>query len=209
MLPASGRYILIHRDNDVSLTEDIYAKKPMCVKHIYATNCTVTKPDVTAIPIGLTTITGDNASIEMVGEVKRAATRVYCRMNAASWTPERLAAIARETNNPLVKIDLHQLNPNEFYARIKAHQFTLSLQGLGKDCLRTFEAMTLGSIPIVTDCPEMRHFEDMPMAYYPAGGITRDWLDAQVARCATKSTRRALMDYWRNDIATRKAAVCG
>lgn len=79
----------------------------------------------------------------------------------------------------------------------------MSLQGQGKDCARTYSAITLGSIPIVTDCIEMRHFEDMPMVYYN-GDITNEWLDSMAESVKGKSTERMKMSYWANHIANKR-----
>ena len=75
---------------------------------------------------------------------------------------------------------------------------------------RLFEEIDLlgiGSIPIVTDCPEMRHFEDMPLVYCPKdfNEITNEWLDKAKESVKDKSTERLRMSYWENHLNEMKS----
>ena len=78
----------------------------------------------------------------------------------------------------------------------------MALAGCGADASRQWTSIILGSIPIVTDCPEMRHFEDMPLVYCPAdfNQITNEWLDASKQGIGYKSTARLRMSYWENHL---------
>jgi hypothetical protein len=90
---------------------------------------------------------------------------------------------------------------------MKAHKFCLSLQSGGKDTTRTWECLCLGVIPIISDCVELRWFEDMPVAYYPEGGITQAWLDITLNDIKYKSNKRAHMSYWRDLILDHKTKL--
>lgn len=200
-------WIVIHRTNDRSFTEAMYKKKPANVKHVYTVDCQVNYPDVTAIPFGLASIGGEDLIIKEIGkeEIPQAKTRVFVRYNVnnSGYTEERKASLPVLQSKPFCKVILEQIPGDEFYRQIKAHQFTMSLQGQGKDCARTYSAMTLGSIPIVTDCIEMRHFEDMPMVY-SNGDLTNDVLDQMAESVKGKSTERMRMSYWINHIANKR-----
>lgn len=200
-------WIVIHRTNDRSFTERMYKKKPENVKHIYTVDCQVNEPDVTAIPFGLASIGGEDLIIKQVvkEETPKAKTRVFVRYNVnnSGYTEERKASLPQLRKKDFCNVILEQIPADEFYRQIKAHQFTMSLQGQGKDCARTYSAMTLGSIPIVTDCIEMRHFEDMPMVYCPidiVSGITNEWLNSASESVKGKSTERMRMSYWATNI---------
>lgn len=196
-------WIVIHRTNDRSFTEDMYKKKPANVKHIYTVDCAVKYPDVSAIPIGLATIMGEDTIIkEIVKEqIPEARTKVFVRYNWSNdgYTEERKASIPILQSKDFCKVITTQIPGDQFYREIKAHKFTMSLKGGGADACRTWSAMILGSIPIVTDCTEMRHFEDMPMVYSPdriRDFLTLDWLRIQEKRVRGKSTERMRMSYW-------------
>jgi len=204
-------WIVIHRTNDRSFTEAMYKKKPDNIKHIYSVDCAVNHTDVTAIPLGLATIGGEDWIIKQVvnEEVMPAITKVFVRYNVnnSGYTEERKASLPRLKSKDFCKVVLEQIPADQFYREIKAHNFTMSLQGQGKDCTRSYSAMTLGSIPIVTDCIEMRHFDDMPMVYCPlriTEDLTEDWLLKAEESIKCKSTERMRMSYWVDHLAQMK-----
>ncbi len=77
----------------------------------------------------------------------------------------------------------HHMRSLQFYRQISQHRFTISPQGNGVDCFRTWEALYLKSIPIAQESPEMAHSRDLPILF------TKDYselspgnLEAQYAR---------------------------
>lgn len=201
-LPPGGSYIIIHRPSDRSFTEEIYKVKPPSVKYIYTVDCRVNREDVFAIPFGNGSIYGhDGTVIEVAKEdISPAVTKIFCRMNINPATIHRNEAIRKLKNKPFVKMIEEQISREEFCRQIKAHKFTMGLAGCGMDAARQWAAIQLGSIPIVTDCIEMRHFEDLPLVYCPENmdDITEEWLDGQDV--SSKSTERMRMSYWENHI---------
>jgi hypothetical protein len=207
-IPEEGSYIVIHRTNDRSFTEGMYKKKPQSVKHIYTVDCGVNYPDVSAIPIGLATITGEDEVIKKIAAeaVEPAKTKVFVRynVNRSGYTKERIESLTKLRSLPFCKAIEHQIPADQFFRQIKAHRFTMSLRGQGADAMRTWQAIALGSIPIVSDCIEMRHFEDLPILYYN-GNITEEWLDSQ--SISGKSTKRMRMSYWNEHVSKNKAQL--
>ena len=81
----------------------------------------------------------------------------------------------------------------------------MALAGCGADASRQWAAIQLGSIPIVTDCPQMRHFEDLPLVYCPDfNEITEEWLDEKAEEVKGKSTDRMRMSYWQKHIENKR-----
>lgn len=205
-MPADGSYIIINRDNERPFTEAYYKLKLESVKHIYTIECQVKYPDVTALPFGTASIGGNSEALEQVRNehIKKSRDHeVFCRLNTNPFTHQRTRVVNEVQKNPLVKVELNQLGSEDFFREIKAHKFNLSLQSGGKDTTRTWETLFLGTIPIISDCIELRHFEDMPVVYYHEGGITKEWLNSQ--DISGKSLLRATMGYWRNEILKRRA----
>lgn len=197
-MPQTGSYILVHRTNDRSFTPAMYACKPASVRHIYSVDCQVVAEDVTAIPFGNNSINGEDNIIKEVAvtPVSPAATKVFCRYNVNRDTLHRNESLPVLKTKPFVKVLEEQIPADDFYREIKAHRFTMALAGCGQDASRQWAAIQLGSIPIVTDCIEMRHFADLPLVYCPGNihDLTEDWLDAQSIE--GKSTERMRMSYW-------------
>jgi len=208
----SGKWIIVHRTNDRSFTKAMYRKKPNCVKHIYTVDCQVNEADVTAIPFGLASIGGHDDIIGKIvaEEIPKAETQIFVRYNVnnSGYTEERKASISQLQVKPFAKVITEQIPADEFYREIKAHKFTMSLKGQGMDCARTYSAMILGSIPIVTDCVEMRHFNDMPLVYCPPNinhDITEEWLNS--INVSGRTTERIRMSYWQNHINEMKCLL--
>lgn len=204
-------WIVIHRTNDRSFTEEMYKKKPANVKHIYSVDCAVKYTDVTAIPLGLASIMGFDSILKEVSkeQIPEARTKVFVRYNVnnSGYTEERKASIPILQSKDFCKVITEQIPGDEFYRQIKAHKFTMSLKGHGKDACRTWSAVILGSIPIVTDCIEMRHFEDMPIVYCPdriRDFLTLDWLRHEEKRVKGKSTERLRMSYWAKHLENKR-----
>jgi len=207
------KYIIVAAPQDRSFTQKMYEKKPSNVKYIYTTNNQVKEPDVIAYPIGIATIGSYDYTLDSIGQenVPKAGTKVFVRYNFNNhgYTQERKASIAPlkyKTN--FIKIVERQIPADEFLREVKAHKFTMSLRGEGADCLRTWMAMSLGSIPIVSDCTELRFFEDMPLVYCPKDiyhELTEDWLNS--IDVSGKSTERLRMSYWRKHLEDKRISL--
>lgn len=201
-MPKTGSYIIIHRTNDRPFTEEMYALKPQSVKHIYTVDCRVRANDVTAIPFGNASINGEDEIVKLIAreQVEPAKTKIFCRYNINDSTPHRAESLSILQRKKFAKVILEQIPGDEFYRQVKAHKFTMALAGCGADASRQWAAIQLGSIPIVTDCIEMRFFEDMPLVYCPKNmnDITEEWLSKQDV--SKKSTERMRMSYWVNHI---------
>jgi hypothetical protein len=189
----------------------MYRKKPANVKHIYTVDCAVNYPDVSAIPIGFATINGEDNLIKTIAKEKqptRALTKLFVRYNVnnSGYTQERIDSIAKLKHKPFVKVVEEQIPTDEFYREIKSHDFTMSLRGCGADACRTWDAIALGSVPIVSDCVEMRHFSDLPIIYAPkdCNEITLEWLNSQII---SGTTERMRMSYWTEHVTQKRCTL--
>lgn len=212
-IPSDGKYIVVHRTNDRSFTQAFYRNKPQSVKHIYTVDCEVNASDVSAIPIGFATIGGEDELLKRICEEQVmtrpvGSTKLFCRYNINPATVERIASLSILKKKSFAKVVEEQIPEDEFYREIKAHDFTMALAGCGKDACRQWDAIALGSIPIVSDCIEMRHFEDLPLIFCPkdVNDITEEWLAKQyIARF--KSTERMRMSYWEDHLNKKKQEI--
>ena len=75
------------------------------------------------------------------------------------------------------------LSRTESWARSAEHFFTISPRGRGMDCHRTWEAILLGSVPIIPDLPINSLFADLPVVVVRDWTkVTPDFLEAERAR---------------------------
>ena len=94
--------------------------------------------------------------------------------------------------------------PNkEFIKELSEFKFVASPKGLGTDCHRTWEAMLIGTIPII-DRSEMSHlFDDLPVLIIDSWNqITREFLEEKFTEIISKSynLKKLYADYWFDQI---------
>lgn len=97
--------------------------------------------------------------------------------------------------------------PKEFYQDIAEHQYVLSPHGAGPDCHRTYEALALGSIPVVKWNLAYRHLLDMPVLFVNSWNeVTQKLLEDKYAELVAKfkepSMQKLSMKYWKERILT-------
>ncbi len=210
-LKTSGQYIFIHRTNDRPYTSEMNDCKPTSVKYVYTVDCRGKFNNVSAIPFGNASINGEDNLLKQIAiEPKRETDKkLFVCYNTNPDTPQRNASIPilRDKHFAFVyelEYPHKQMAGDEFYRNVHSHKFTMALAGCGADASRQWAAIQLGSIPIVTDCPEMRHFEDLPLIYCPKdmNEINDGWLDKQSIE--GKSTERMRASYWVEHINTKR-----
>ena len=209
-LPTKKSYIIVHRTNDRQYLASFDEVKPASVKHVYTVDCNGVFPNVTAIPFGNSSINGEDPLVKLVAkEPKRKVDKeLFLCYNTNPDTPHRNESIPimkRKDFAFVFELDYPtiQMAGDEFYRNVHAHKYTMALAGCGADASRQWAAIQLGSIPIVTDCPQMRHFEDMPIIFCPKdmNDITLEWLDSQVIGTSTERMRAS---YWKQHITNKR-----
>lgn len=217
-----GKYILIFRDSDNPLVDAHVIKHPNIV-YWFATNCVSTLPNVEAMPAGI--FCGSKLSTQITQEKIRECNNtnldikneVFACFSINNRSERELAAeFAKQT--PYISW-YEKLNADIFYKEMKQHNFALSPFGCGEDCMRTWEALALGIIPIVkahrstkrneywsriTGGKSIYHwFNDMPIALIDSyEEITEAWLNEQKGVAKTKSCDRLRIGYWNDRIRT-------
>jgi len=205
-----GNYILITRDIDIRITQDIFDSRPKSIKHWFAINCQIKHPGITAIPYGCNSILGFSENLKIIFEtVERndPNNKIFCRINIPNELPydhERHKCIQQLINNPKATVILKQISALEMFTEMRKHIFVAAPIGVGDDCLRMCESIIMGAIPVLTDCPTTRQFEDLPVAYTTDWNITEDWCMEQREIVKDKSTERIRMSYWANQLKNKK-----
>ncbi len=90
-----------------------------------------------------------------------------------------------------------RISRNETWNMVTDYKFIISPHGNGLDCHRTYEAMFLGSIPIVRTSPLDVIYKDMPII------ILKNWHEINIndlveksKEMITKSRERLYLKYW-------------
>ena len=119
----------------------------------------------------------------------------------------RKRLVERLRDEPWVNLDVsdeHRDGEEElipYYAQTAAHKFALSPEGHGVDCYRTWEALYLGTIPIVTVGPQMSAFAGLPILFTEDySELSEEYLERRWEEMSRQSfeVERMLNSYYKN-----------
>jgi len=111
---------------------------------------------------------------------------------------QRKSAFDKIPNN-LLSINQNFTKRTENWRNITQYTFVLSPFGIGMDCHRTWEALCLGSIPILKAPNFQRMFEDLPVLIVNDWSeITRELLDKTIEEFKTREFKyeKLTLQYW-------------
>ena len=154
-LAKMGSCVLVTSFSDACCTSSMARRLPTNVRRWFSNNVTTRNERVTAVPLGLRT--------SMEGETLLRAAMDNGRQPERNLVYMNFIRLIRNGNNPRRGLYEHFGNKpwitteggrehvpmDKFYEQIASHPYVLSPPGAGPDCHRHWEAMLLGSIPIV------------------------------------------------------------
>jgi hypothetical protein len=129
-------------------------------------------------------------------------------MNFSTWTnPERELVKNLFINKPFC----HYVQPTKdfkSYMEEMAHfKFTLSPPGNGLDCYRTWEALLVGSIPIVKSSPLNALYKDLPvLIVHTWQEITESFLNLKYKEVCSRSYNldKLYVEYWLKQVGAQR-----
>lgn len=150
-------YKLITHHSDYSIDEERFTKKPPCIKKWFAINVAHKHPDLISIPLGLKTHKGCYLEPQYMTkwfcsqitklQNNKKDFKVYCNWNSTNIIRNNI--VKELKNNNICYTHEHNKPFNQYIENMSRHAFVLSPPGNGIDCHRTWEALYVGSIPIV------------------------------------------------------------
>ncbi len=204
--------VLITSFSDACVTGQMAERLPQNVRCWFSNNVLVRHPRVRAVPLGIrTSQEGERLLRQAIGHGRQPQKNlVYMNFN------RRL----RRTPNPRRGIyemfgskswvttegGFEHVPIEQFYRQIVSHPYTLSPPGAGPDCHRHWEAIMLGTIPIVLKSPALQILNDLPCLQVDNWGqVTQEYLERNYGRFAerfqnTKALKRMWFEYWEKEI---------
>ena len=91
----------------------------------------------------------------------------------------------------------------EYMREMAEYKFTLSPRGLGPDCYRTWEALLVGSIPVLHSCYLDELYSDLPVLYVKDWTeVTPEFLELKYREISSKKydIQKLFMNHWFNKI---------
>lgn len=148
-------FVLISHNSDTNITEEyrpFLASKFLI--HWFAQNCLIKDKKITPLPIGLENkwfhLHGlPNYFEKLRGSLTQKKTEMLYKFSAGTNPTERGAALEILKQQKLAYTYTDWREPFEYLKTLKQYKFVASPSGNGEDCHRTWEAMYLGTIPIV------------------------------------------------------------
>ena len=159
--------VLITSFSDDCCTDEMADKLPSNVRRWFSNNVMTDNPRVTEVPIGIPYSDKEKPLRKVMEEGRNPQHNlVYMNFIRKIHRPinprqglyemfENKSWVTTEGGNDHV-------SPLQFFNQIVSHPFILSPPGAGPDCHRHWEALYLGSIPIVKRSPVTKILNDLP-----------------------------------------------
>jgi len=210
-LSTFGPCVLLTSFSDAIVTTRMANRLPKNVEHWFSNNVETTHPKVTAIPIGMLQsvekeqILSDQISLGVQPPVNTCTMcflrNIPCNPNPREGIYELLGGGPWIT----AKGGFEHIPADIFYQDMRHHPFTISPPGAGPDCHRHWEAIALGSIPIVIRSRATDILADMPCLRIDHWAqVTERLLMNEHAklheRFSHDSMKKLDMGYWRERI---------
>ena len=186
-----------------SYTNSTFSDIPENVNKWFLVNMMCQHPKMECLPFGI-----PSWSYEILDKVekkeKNKEKSLY--VNFQTYTMERLwiKSYYRDSNLPFCTY-VEEAKDNESYLNeLASHKFVLCPNGNGIDCFRTWEALSLGTIPIVERSVVSESFSDLPILILDSlYHITSDVLDREYDRIMGQHPDWSQIDklklsYWGN-----------
>ena len=210
-------YVLVSHNGDLNITADFLKYIDDKILAWYAQNVDVQHPKLIPLPIGIeNAYYRNNGQVIGFEKVRKMhipkIPRILSALNIITNKKERVPALDYLRTHPAV--DVLTTSHQSFVTReskLASYMFTASPPGNGIDCMRTWEAMYVGSVPIVKKSICMSYFKNLGLPLY----VIDDWreldildstqLAAVYERLAKDFNHPALwVDYWIKKITSHR-----
>jgi len=135
--------------------------------HWYAQNAILDHPKLTPVPIGIANKQWPHGNIEnflqVINEKNKKENIVYKNFDITTNTSVR-SRVNHITNQNKIYMDTNRSH-TEYLQKVAKSLFVISPQGNGIDCHRIWEALYLGTVPIVERSSAFRNFTDLPILF--------------------------------------------
>jgi hypothetical protein len=211
--------ILITHNADRNVSPTLFASRPACVRHWFAQNALVERPELTPIPIGLERphVSGGRTRPEAFRAAAASEQRVIrnlAYLRQADWTNrwERLPVRWALARRSWITSSRQTVPFAQYLAEMFQHRSVISPPGNGLDCHRTWEALYLGVVPLVKVSPATRYFARLlPLAVFDRlSTLTRHRVERGIEQARQQRPFDALrFSWWANSIAHTRDRLCG
>ena len=133
--------------------------------HWYAQNISIDHPKLSSIPIGMANAKwphGDKQALyDCINKNNKKTNLVYANFTVSTNPTERNLCLKAVQKNSIDFVS--NLSFNDYLNDISRSMFSISPNGNGIDCHKTWESLYLKTIPILTDSVNARKYKHLPI----------------------------------------------
>lgn len=157
-------YVLLSHNSDTNIDESFLKYIDEKIIHWFTQNLLLEHPKITVLPIGLENAYYANAGrinlyINEKKEVTKRNGRILVGFSVGTNKEIRSRALNELKKNPLVDVLNKRITQEEYVKLLKQYSFVASPPGNGIDCIRTWEAILMGTVPICLDNTNSKLFK--------------------------------------------------
>lgn len=205
-----GKLKLVTHQSDYSIGDCWFYSKPKCITKWFAQNVNYKHPDLIPIPIGIENHAGPSKGtcidldfIEKELPIRcEKQNKIYVNFN--NTHPNRFNVRAKLKNCEHAFFSGGNLSSADYHREMAQYMFVASPRGNGIDCHRTWEALLVGSIPIVESHFMYDSYAGLPIIQIDSWDevLEKDFLQKAVVSICGKPIMldQLQMSYWRNKI---------
>jgi hypothetical protein len=164
---------LITHQSDTVVNKKMYSKKPSCIKTWFALNVNFDNPNLLPLPLGVANeysyeknIVQDNIKkIPKISTYQKDKVTVYLNFNVTTNYLERQWIKDFFVNKKWVEIEDQIIEIEEYRKKVIESTFVMCPPGNGTETHRMWEALFLGSIPIVKNHITYKNVQDLPIFF--------------------------------------------
>ncbi|MEI8248958.1 MAG: hypothetical protein WCG07_00470 [Candidatus Taylorbacteria bacterium] len=213
-----NRYILISHNSDSNIDKSYIQYIDEKIIHWFSQNALVEHLKITPIPIGLTnyhySFVIDRGNISNIYKAIN-LTEPSKKINRISYgfviTNKSRVILLEDLKKNRLADNIEDKDQMTYFKKMSSYRFTVSPDGNGADCFRTWEAIYLKTIPFVIRNEMNEYFKKIKLPIYVLDSwrdleyITEDQLEREYGSIMSESDNSpAFMDYWYKEIIRHK-----
>lgn len=203
-------YVLITHNGDTCIDESFHQYIDQKIIRWWTQNLMMKHPKLSALPIGIENLSYYNHGIpELFAKKRQRKKKSKILFGFSVSTNEAIRGPIQKLLQTISTCEeiTQRLNSQQYIEKLREYQFVASPPGNGEDCIRTWEAMYVGTIPIVLKSTLTDHFSHakLPMwvvdSYNELENMTESQLRKKFDAVMKNSTNEALyLHYWKHRI---------
>lgn len=164
---------LITHQSDKIINEKMYSRKPLCIKTWFALNVDFDDPNLIPLPLGVANeysykkniVMSSNNNKLKISTYQKDKLTVYLNFNVTTNYLERQWIKDFFDNKKWVEIEDNLIEIEEYRKKVIDSTFVMCPPGNGTETHRMWEALFLGSIPIVKNHITYKNIQDLPVFF--------------------------------------------